>query len=57
MKFFEDMGVNPSSDNVTFLICSKMNCNQMGLITQPEWVNGFKALGVSTVDELKRKLP
>lgn len=56
-KFFDDMGVNMSSDVVTMLIFNKMNAQNMGIITLPEFKTGFTALGVSTTEELKKKLP
>lgn len=34
-----------------------MNAANMGVFTQAEFQAGFKAMGVSTMDELKRKLP
>lgn len=55
-KFFEDLGVNAASDTVTILISCKMKAANMGVFTQPEFKEGFTQLGVSTVDELKRKL-
>ena len=56
-KFFEDLGVNAASDVVTILISCKMKAANMGVFTQPEFKEGFTQMGVSTVDELKRKLP
>lgn len=56
-KFFDDMGVNMSSDVVTMLIFHKMNAQNMGIITLPEFKTGLTALGVSTTEELKKKLP
>jgi hypothetical protein len=56
-KFFEDLGVNPGSDTVTILISSKMKAADMGTYKLQEFKDGFTALGVSTTDELKRKLP
>lgn len=50
------MNVNAASDLITFFISSKMGAAQMGVYTVAEFTNGFKAMGVSTVDELKRKL-
>ena len=34
-----------------------MHAATMGIYTQEEFVQGFTKLGVSTVDELKKKLP
>lgn len=56
-KFFEDSGIRDPSDIVTLLLSSKMNAQNMGVYTQQEFVTGFKALGVSTTDDLKRKIP
>ena len=56
-KFFEDLGVNPGSDTVTILISSKMKAADMGTYKLQEFKDGFTAMGVSTTDELKRKLP
>ncbi len=55
-RFFEDLGVNPGSDTVTILISCKMKAANMGTYTQAEFKEGFNQMGVSTVDELKRKL-
>ena len=55
-KFFEDLGVNPASDTVTILISCKMKAANMGVFTLAEFKEGFTQMGVSTVDELKRKL-
>ena len=55
-KFFEDLGVNAASDIVTILISCKMKAANMGVFTQAEFKEGFTQMGVSTVDELKRKL-
>lgn len=51
------MGVNAATDLVTMLISMKMGALNMGVFTQTEFINGFKAMGVSTVDDLKKKLP
>lgn len=57
-RFFEDLGVNAATDLVTMLISQRMNAANMGVYTFAEFQAGFKALGVSTVEELKRnKLP
>ncbi len=56
-KFFEDLGVNAATDIVTMLISMKMGAANMGIYTSAEFVNGFKALGVGSVDDLKKKLP
>jgi len=56
-RFFDDLGVNPGSDTVTFLISSKMKAANMGTFTQQEFTTGFQQMGVQSVDELKRKLP
>jgi hypothetical protein len=34
-----------------------MNALNMGTFTSPEFKAGFQAMGVSTADDLKRKLP
>lgn len=49
--------MNPASDTVTILISSKMKAQNMGTYTLQEFKDGFAAMGVSTTDELKRKLP
>ena len=49
--------MNPGSDTVTILISSKMKAADMGTYKLQEFKDGFTALGVSTTDELKRKLP
>lgn len=51
------MGVNAGSDIVTMYISMKMGAQNMGIYTVAEFTNGFKAIGVSTVDELKKKIP
>ena len=56
-KFYEDLGVNAGSDIVTMLISCKMNAKAMGAYTAAEFKAGFAALGVSSMDEFKRKLP
>jgi len=56
-KFFDDIGVNAASDVVTILISSKMKAASMGVFTQAEFKEGFTQMGISTVDDLKRKLP
>jgi DCN1-like protein 1/2 len=56
-KFFEDSGIRDPSDVVTLLLSSKMNAQSMGVYTQQEFTTGFKALGVSTTEELKKKMP
>ena len=56
-KFFDDLGVNAASDIVTMLISLKMNAVQMGTFTAAEFKTGFTAMGVNTMDDLKKKLP
>ncbi len=57
IKFYEDLSVNAASDIITIYISCKLGANQMGVYTSAEFTNGFKAMGVSTVDDLKKKLP
>ena len=56
-KFFEDAGIRDPSDIVTILISSKMNAQNMGSFTQQEFRTGFQAMGVSTAEDLKKKMP
>jgi hypothetical protein len=56
VNFYGDLGVNPQTDLVTFMISSKMKAANMGVFTIAEFKEGFNQMGVSTVDELKRKL-
>jgi len=51
------MGVNPGSDIITMYISMKMGAQNMGVYTSTEFTNGFKAIGVSTVDDLKKRIP
>ena len=55
-KFYDDLGVDPM--NVVTLILSKhMQAETMGFYTFEEFERGFKALGVTSIPELKNKLP
>lgn len=56
-KFFEDLGVNPATDIITLYISFKMKATNMGVFTVAEFKEGFTQMGVSAIDELKRKLP
>lgn len=57
MKFYGDLGVDPQSDNITLYISYLMNAATMGEYSFDEFKQGLSKLGVSSVDELKRKLP
>jgi DCN1-like protein 1/2 len=56
MRFFTDLGVDPETDSITMYISYKMGAANIGTYTFTEFFNGFKAIGVSTMDELKKKL-
>ncbi len=56
-RFFEDSGIRDPSDIVTLLISSKMMAQNMGVFTQNEFKTGFQAMGVSTAEDLKKKIP
>lgn len=56
-KFFDDLGVNASSDIVTILISSKMNAQAMGVYTLEEFKKGFTAMACGSTEDLKKKLP
>jgi hypothetical protein len=55
-KFFKDLGVDPM-DPVTLQLSKYMQANTMGVYTLDEFETGFRALGVSSISELKKKLP
>jgi hypothetical protein len=55
--FFGDLGIDAGSDIITMYISFKMNVANMGTITQAEFMAGFKAMGVSNMDDLRRRLP
>ena len=57
IQFFNDLGVNGETDAISMYFPYKMNAASMGEFTAAEFKQGFTAMGVSTVDELKRKLP
>jgi DCN1-like protein 1/2 len=55
-RFFNDLGVDPM-DLVTLQLSKYMQAETMGVYTQAEFETGLRALGVSTLSELKSKLP
>ncbi len=55
--FYEDLGVDAGSDLVSLLLSQYMGAQTMGVYTQQEFTNGLQKVGVSSIDELKKKLP
>ncbi|CDW86113.1 UNKNOWN [Stylonychia lemnae] len=55
--FFEHLGVNVASDPVVFLISYYMDAKTMGFYTLEEFQTGMMKLGVSSIDDLRKKLP
>lgn len=55
-RFYDDIGVDPM-DIITLLISKYMNAETMGIYTFEELDNGFKALGVTSMDELRKRVP
>ena len=56
-QFFEDLGINGGTDIITMYISYKMNEANMGTITQQEFMTGFRAMNVSTMEDLKKRVP
>jgi predicted peroxiredoxin len=56
-EFFEDLGISGATDIITMYISFKMNAENMGVIKQEEFLAGFKAMGVSTMEDLKKRVP
>lgn len=55
-KFFEDLNVDPM-DIVTLLISKHMKAQTMGTYSWEEFECGFKTMQVSSIQDLKSKLP
>ena len=53
---FEDLGINAATDTITIYISFKMNAENMGTFKQEEFLGGLKAMGVSTMEDLKKRL-
>ena len=51
-NFFTDLGVDPM-DLVTLQLSKYMQAETMGVYTQQEFETGFRALGVTSISELK----
>lgn len=55
--FYELLGIDAATDTVTLLISFYMNASTMGIYTLEEFTRGLTKLGVSSIEELKKKLP
>ena len=55
-KFCEDLGINPAEDPVILVILHLMGVESMESIELKYWIDGFKKMGVDSVDSLKKKL-
>lgn len=55
--FYNHLGVDAASDPVTLLISYYMSAQTMGFYTLEEFQKGMTKLAVSSVEELKKKLP
>ena len=56
-QFYQDLGINPATDTVSLLISYYMGAKTMGVYTKEEFTSGMVKLGVSTIDDLRMKLP
>ncbi|OZJ05226.1 hypothetical protein BZG36_02318 [Bifiguratus adelaidae] len=53
-RFASDLGVD--LDNIVLIVLAfYMNASTLGYFTREEWVDGFKRLGISNMNELKKK--
>ena len=52
--FWQDAG---GPDLMPFYLSFKMNAANFGQYTQKEFTDGFRAMGVSTMEELKKRVP
>ena len=55
--FFGDIGVDAGSDIITFLVSQYMGASTMGVYTLQEFTTGMGKLGVSSLEEMKKRLP
>lgn len=55
-KFCEDLEINPAEDAVILVILHLMDVESMEAIPLQKWIDGFRAMGVDSVDALKKKL-
>lgn len=54
-EFFSDLGVD-AMDPVTLVVSYYMGAKNMGEYSQTEFINGFKALGWSSIHDLKGRI-
>lgn len=55
-KFCQDLEVDPE-DVITLVIAYHLKAQQMGCFTREEFTKGFEALGLDTIDKIRKHLP
>lgn len=53
--FCQDLNVH-IEDPIMLVLAHKMNCNQMGFFTLPEWLKGFSELQCDSLNKIKAKI-
>jgi len=55
-KFCQDLEIDPE-DVITLVIAYHLKAQQMGCFTKEEFMKGFEALGLDTLDKIKKHMP
>lgn len=56
-KFFEELGLDCSSDLLFYLISMHMGCEHMGRVTEAEFCKGCEAVGADSMEKWKAAIP
>jgi hypothetical protein len=54
-KFFQDLGLDPNNDILTFVIAWQFEAHSMAVFTKEEFVEGMKRLRCESIADLKKK--
>eukprot|EP00483_Globobulimina_turgida_P001959 UN01961 len=53
LKFFKDVGINPESHE-TLIVSFLLNCQEMGILSRDEFINGFITQGCNDKSDIKK---